>query len=223
MISINCQGENTIPEHIKHTLRVAGGLNTWGEPNFRIVWGAQRIVPITGLWQDFEPSHGTGIYQMTAKGLQEIKTRPKLIKSVVETRHVPKYLPKECFFLEKWCPPEMYGSPETWGKLGEEVVGSMTVDTAGPFPSRGEYELVFPLTSDHTPLGTPIPLYGAVIEMIVGVIQQGRNFSHAQRRAAIQQRVEREDEQYIDRTEAILRDGLRPFGGEKFIVVPGGN
>ena len=215
MISVISQGENRVPEEVKLRLLLAGGVNRFGQPNFRIVWGAQRIIKMHGEWQEVEPAKPTGVYN--DKGYM-VMTAPRVKSSVIETREVPKYLPVECFFLEKWCPPEMYGTPETWHKAGVEVVGASTVDTAGPFPSMGEYELVMPITIDGTPRGQRLPLYPQLVEMLVQLIQKSVDFSFAQRRAAIMQRLEREDTQFTDKAESILRDGIPAFSGQTFVT-----
>ena len=204
------------PETVKLRLLLAGGMNLFGKPNFQIVWGYDRIIKMHGTWEEVEPAQATGL--VTPEG-RPIMTAPRIKSSVIETREVPKYLPGNCWFLEKWCPPEMYGTPETWRRAGEEVSRGYTIDTAGPFPSQGEYELVMPLTIDGTPKGQRLPLYSQVVEMLVQLIQKSRDFSFTQRQAAIQQRMEREDKQFTDRAESILRDGLPAFSGKEFVTV----
>lgn len=200
-------------------LELAGGKNRFGEPTYRVIWGYDRIVPMNGMWQEF------GFYdaKLTDKftGFSETRRITKLEKEVIEMRLVPKYLPGNCWHLEKWCPPEMYGTPEDWKKKGEEVYGSYTVDTSGPFPERGEYELCFPLTHDGSSRGTPVPLETDVIAEIVNKIRISHEmFSMAQRAAAIEQRINREEKGFVRMTEDMLKDSLRPFAGETFIVKP---
>src|SRR4051812_31539326 len=120
------------PPEIARQLEIAGGLNPYGEAMFRLVWGYDRIVTMTGEWQEWETLEGTLTDRLT--GLSQTRRFNRLISSVVETRKVPKYLPANCWHLEKWCPPSDYGSPEEWHKLGAEVIDGMTVDTAGEFP-----------------------------------------------------------------------------------------
>ena len=74
------------PPEIAKRLTDAGGLNPFGEPLFRAVWGWNRIVKMTGTWGESQ---------------------------VVETREVPKYLPADRWHLEMWRPPEDYGTHET--------------------------------------------------------------------------------------------------------------
>ena len=184
-----------------------------------MIWGYDRIVPITGEWQEWEQ----GVATLTDKftGYRESRPFNKLKSSVVETRMVPKYLPANCWHLEMWRPPEEYGTPEEWGKQGREVVGILTVDTAGPYPSRGEYELCYPLTHDGTSSGQPLPLISELVAEIVRMIVYGRNtFSLQQRKAAIEQEHARKERGFVRTTEDILRNGLPSFCGEDFVTVP---
>lgn len=207
------------PAHVARELKLAGGENRYGEPNFRVVWGYNRIVPMTGEWQEFEHLQATLTDKLT--GHQESRTFIRLKESKIETRQVPKYLPANCWHLEKWCPPEDYGSPELWRKQGEEVIAGLTIDTAGEFPARGEYELVMPLTTDGTSMGQPIPLVADAVSEIVRMIIVGRDrHSFAQRKAAIEQRLRREEEGFSRKAIDIMKDGMRPFCSEQFVTVP---
>lgn len=207
------------PAHIAKELRLAGGENPYGEPMFRVCWGYDRIVPITGEWQEFEQFIATLRDKQT--GYTESRPVTRLKRSVIETRLVPKYLPGNCWHLEMWRPAEEYGSPENWAKLGEEVIQGLTIDTSGPYPARGEYELCYPLTTDGTSQGEPIPLIGDVVAEIVGMIKVGREqFTFQQRKAAIEQREALKEEGLMKRTRDMLKEGMKPFAGESFIVVP---
>lgn len=203
------------PDEVKVKLLIAGGTNCWGEPNFRIVWGYNRIVKVHGQWETWRPPQPTGLLGLDGR---PILTEPRCVECVVETREIPKYLPGNCWHLERWCPPSDYGTPETWGKLGEEVHGSMTIDTAGPYPSRGEWELVFPLTSDGTPQGMPIPLESSCVEAMVRMLQRSREFTIPQRKAAIEQRMAREDRQSTERMVEALSANLPAFYGREFVT-----
>lgn len=208
------------PANVARELELAGGKNPFGEPLFRVVWGYDRIVPITGEWQEFEQYVATLTDKLT--GFSERRLVTKLKRSVIETRHLPKYLPGNCWHLEMWRPPEEYGSPEEWKKLGEEVIQGLTVDTSGPYPERGEYELCYPITSDGTSRGTPVLLVADVVAEIVNMIRVGREkFNFVQRKAAIEQREIRKEEGLTRRTCEMLKDGLRPFAGEEFVTVIG--
>src|SRR5579864_4545421 len=96
------------PAAVARELTLAGGVNRFGEPMFRVVWGWDRIVPIHGEWQEFEQCLATLRDKVT--GYVESRPVTRLVRSVIETRHVPKYLPANCWHLEMWRPPEEYGS-----------------------------------------------------------------------------------------------------------------
>jgi hypothetical protein len=209
------------PQNVVNELRLAGGVNRFNEPNYRVVWGYDRIVPIHGEWQEWERYQGTLTDKFT--GHAETRQFVKLANSVIETRLLPKYLPGNCWHLEQWRPPEEYGTREEWSKRGEEIIGTMTIDTSGPYPERGEYELVYPLTDDGTSHGTSIPLVNDVVVEIVRLIQwnKGRH-TFLERRAAIEQRVRREEEGYVNRAKEVMREGMHPYAGEAFVTVPEG-
>lgn len=81
------------PEYVQNRLTLAGGRNRFGEPNYRVVWGWNRLTPIGGLWED---------------------------KGTVEVRHEPKYPQVNRWHIEKWVAPEVYGSPEFWEMTTKE-------------------------------------------------------------------------------------------------------
>jgi len=209
----------TCPEHVTEQLRIAGGINRFGDPLFRVVWGYDRIVKLHGEWQEFEQLVATLTDKLTGYSENRLVTRLK--RSVVETRDMPKYLPANCWHLEKWCSPEMYGSPEQWREAGLEKFGILTVDTSGPYPERGEYELCYPLTDDGTSGGQALPLVSEVVTELVRMIVKGHEtFSLQQRKAAIEQEARRKEDGFVHVTQDRLKDGLRPFLGETFIVNP---
>jgi hypothetical protein len=201
------------PKHIQERLTIAGGLNRFGEPNFRCVWGFNRVVPVHGEWQDWEMteliSPRTGMPIPLYKG------------SVIETRMCPRYYRGNVWILEKWCPPEQYGSPDLWKKQGEEVVNGQVIDTAGEFPTRGDYELAFYITADLQRNGDFIPLNATVAEWLVQLIVKSREISMAQNRAQIVKECEKEEKDFVEQAVDVMKDGLRPFAGETFITVPG--
>jgi hypothetical protein len=172
---------------------------------------------MTGQWEEWGRYGATLRDKLTS--YTETREFIKLDKSVIETRMVPKYLPGNCWHLEMWRPPEEYGSPENWRKAGEEVLQGMTVDTAGPFPARGEYELCYPLTDDASSHGKPLPLVADVVAEIVAQIRCGaERFNFQQRRAAIEQREIRKEEGFVKRTCDILKDGMPAFAGNEFVT-----
>ena len=59
---------------------------------------------------------------------------------------MPKYFPHERWHVERWMPPETYGSRKSWWASTIEREGGILVPALGPYPSRGEYEHCFTLS-----------------------------------------------------------------------------
>lgn len=83
------------PEWSLHLKRL-GGLNRFGDPLYRIVWGWSRA--------DYYPN------------------------------------PLRSFFhFERWLPPEMFGSEESWEAMNREDEENGNHDLASPYPRKGMY------------------------------------------------------------------------------------
>ncbi len=167
------------PASVARRLAIAGGVNRFGEPNYRAVWGWSRLGWIGGKWED-----------RNAAG--------ELVRETVELRHVPKYAPHDRWHIERWLPPEAYGSPGDWyAQTLEQVEGesalSDTVPALGPYPWRGEYEHCFTLEG---PGGEFVQLTPTVAEYVARAIEAGRAVDPARRRAALDERERRNDRAY---------------------------
>ncbi len=162
---------------IARRLELAGGRNRFGEPNYRAVWGWSRLAWVGGKWED-----------RNAAG--------ELLREVAELRYVPKYAPHDRWHIERWLPPESYGSPEQWYAQTLELAGGRHIPALGPYPHRGEYEHCFTLEG---PRGEFVQLTPTVAEHIARAIEAGRTrFSAAQRRGALQERERRREKAYDD-------------------------
>ena len=145
------------PEDVARRLRLAGGINRYGEANYRVVWGWSRLTWIAGKWADRDASG-------------------RLLREVLELREAPKYFPHERWHLERWCPPEVYGSPEQWYAQTLEVEGAHSIPALGPYPARGEYEHCFTLEgcarcgAEHAPCGRFLALTPSVVEHVARAI-----------------------------------------------------
>ena len=173
------------PPEIAARITAVGGVNRFAEPNYRVVWGWNRLVKIHGEWGDGR----------------------------VETREEPKYLPGDRWHLEQWRPPEDYGTPEAWHKAGFEWKGPELVDTSGPYPHRGEYELCYTLSSDLGPEGHFVPLNAETVATLVWAVEKSRNFHMPlkQREAAIRQRIFRERQKRVEQLTEELIDAKPAF------------
>ena len=183
MIQVTRETHETPPE-IARRMASAGGLNRFDEPHFRVVWGGSRLTLIGGRWTDRDP-HGN------------------VIREVIELRHVPKYLPINRWHIERWMPPETYGSPDRWYAQTIEIEDGIRVPALGPYPSRGEYEHCFTLENGR---GEFVPLTPTACDWIVRAIRWARLQPATASRAAIRQREAREELNWDQRASDLLDD-----------------
>lgn len=173
----------------------AGGSNRFAEPNFRVVWGGSRLAWIGGRWTDRD-AHGN-------------RTRER-----IELRRVPKYSPENRWHIERWMPPESYGSPESWFAQTIETEDGIRIPALGPYPSRGDYEHCFTLQSVT---GEFLPLSAAACEWIVHAVEWARRQPGLARREAVQGREARRLREWDLAADAILDDATAAFHGQPFV------
>src|SRR5947208_6062668 len=140
------------PEAVAQSLARAGGNNRFGEPNYRAIWGWNRLAWIGGKFEDRED-------------------RGTLIRERVELRYEPKYPQLNRWHIERWVPPEAYGSPRQWYSQTTEYASGRSIAALGPYPSRGDYEHCFTL---ETPRGEFLQLTPTVAEHIARAIECSR-------------------------------------------------
>jgi hypothetical protein len=184
------------PAHVCERLARAGGTNRFGEPNFRVVWGGSRLGWIGGRWTDRD-EHGN------------------VIRETVELRQEPKYLPVDCWHIERWMPPEAYGSPEEWFARTIEIEDGIRVPALGPYPSRGEYEHCFTLQGAG---GEFIPLSPAACDWIVRAIEWARRQPRAGSRASLTAREMRREHNWNRAADDLLDDAVPAFHGQAFVA-----
>jgi hypothetical protein len=185
------------PPLVAERLARAGGWNCFGEPNFRVVWGWSRLSWIGGRWTDRD-AHGN------------------MIRSVIELRRVPKYLPLDRWHIERWVAPEIYGSPRAWHEATVEHDDGISIPALGPFPSRGEYEHCFTLAG---PRGEFIPLDAAACDKIVRAIEWARRQPRRRARQALDSRECVRDREWNSRADAALDDAVPAFHSQRYISV----
>ena len=171
-------------ENVARRLELAGGRNRFGEPNFRAVWGGSRLSWIGGKFEDRDAAGA-------------------LVRECVALRLEPKYAPLDRWHIERWCPPEMYGSPEEWRAATLEIAEGRNVAALGPYPSRGEYEHAFTLENAR---GGFVQLTPAIAEHLARMIERSRATPRAAGRAALSRREDRTDAAYDAYAEAVLSD-----------------
>jgi hypothetical protein len=187
------------PVEIGKRLLVAGGANLYGEANFRVVWGGSRLTWMGGRWTDRDENGN-------------------VIREVIETRRVPKYLPVERWHIERWMPAESYGSPEQWHEQTTEIEDGIRIAALGPYPSRGEYEHCFTLA---TPKGEYMALSPAACDWIVRAVEWAKRQPRRERGGAIVAREARRDRDWNGVADDLLDDAVPAFSGAPFVVSAG--
>jgi hypothetical protein len=199
LIRVTRETHETPPE-VGERVTVTGGFNRLGEPNFRVVWGGARLTLIGGRWTDRD-AHGN------------------VIRESIELREVPKYLPVDRWHVERWIPPEVYGSRDDWYQRTIEVEDGIRLPALGPYPSRGEYEHCFTL---ETAAGGFVPLTADVCDWVVRAVAWARQQTRGATRAAIAKREYRRERDWDRTVSDGLDDGLSAFQGRSFAASDAG-
>ena len=105
----------------------------------------------------------------------------------------PKYgVGRNRWMLEKWCSPEMYGSPEEWEACKEGEISIL-----GPFPRQGDWEHSYTFECDGFPIEPTIDL----VELLCRAIEAGKMHTRSERWQAIKdakEKVERDRHELFD-------------------------
>ena len=113
-----------VPRDAQEHLTRIGGVNLYGEPNFRIVWSGNRTV-----WQN-RKWHEPATESSDAKTWYGVG---KALKYKQPAR-------RERFIIEAYRPPSFYGDPETWEMRNGKWEDGHSILAVGPYPTRGDYE-----------------------------------------------------------------------------------
>jgi len=187
------------PRDVQERVTHAGGVNLYGRPNFRVVWGWSRLTWIGGKWTDRDPATGG------------------ILREVCELRRVPKYLPHDRWHLERWLPPELYGPPARWYAQTVERENGESIPALGPFPSEGEYEHCVTLEG---PRGEFLPLSVSAVEWLVRAIEFSRGLPRAARHRALFDREAVKDAAFESWAYDLLDDAVPAFHAQPFVVRP---
>jgi hypothetical protein len=186
------------PERVAHQLELAGGRNPFGEPNYRAVWGWNRLGWIGGKFEERDPQNGS------------------LLREVIDLRLEPKYPAVNRWHIEKWLPAEAYGSPRVWYAQTLEVAGGRNVPALGPYPARGEYEHCFTLEDKR---GDFVQLTATAAEHIARAIEWSRKHPRSKSRGAIDNREQRQEREYEAWAYNMLDDAVPAFHRQPFVTV----
>jgi len=184
------------PDAVAHRLERAGGINRFGEANYRAVWGWNRLAWIGGKFEDRD-EHGA------------------LLRERIELRLEPKYPGVNRWHIERWLPPETYGSPRAWYAQTIERENGISIPALGPYPSRGEYEHCFTLES---PRGQFIQLTPTAAEYIARAIEWSRKYPPAKNRRRLYDREQRAETNYEQWAFDVMDDAVPAFHKQPFVT-----
>jgi hypothetical protein len=196
MIQIVREKHDT-PESVAHRLNIAGGANRFGEANYRAVWGWNRLAWIGGKFEERD-----------ANG--------DLLREVVELRQEPKYPAVNRWHIERWVPPETYGSPRQWYAQTIERENGVSIPALGPYPVRGEYEHCFTLEG---PSGEFIQLTPTIAEHIAHAIEWSRKAPRAAGKRRLHDREAQQEHAFDREAYDILDDAVPAFHRQPFVTV----
>jgi hypothetical protein len=186
------------PEAVARRLEFAGGRNWFGAPNYRAVWGWNRLAWIGGKFEERDPATGS------------------LLREVVELRQEPKYPAVNRWHIEKWLPPEVYGSPRAWYAQTVERENGVSIPALGPYPSRGEYEHCFTLEGPH---GEFVQLTATIAEQIARALECSRRYPRSASRRSLYDREQRHQRANDASAYDILDDAVPAFHKQPFVTV----
>lgn len=195
-IAILRETHNT-PLQVTERLLRAGGMNRYGQANYRAIWGWNRLAWIGGKFEDRDE-------------------RGDLVREVVELRREPKYAAVNRWHIERWMPPESYGSPRQWYAQTVERENGVNIPALGPYPYRGDYEHCFTL---QDPRGEFVQLTSAAAEHIAHAIEWSRKAPRAAGKRQIDDHSTREERAYDQWAYDVLDDSVRAFHQQPFVTV----
>lgn len=188
-----------VPEWAAQRIRLEGGINELGKPNFRIVWGGSRMTVLGGKFSDFDDSGNK-------------------IREITEYRQMPKY-PEAVnrFVVEQYAYPEMTRSD--WEYHFTKLIDGIPIETMGPYPEQGDYECLKVL---ETPCNCKdkcenrnkhhrfVPLTATLLDAIIHVAKLNKHVPVKDRIEFARKRRERQAKADDDKMTEIIGKASRP-------------
>lgn len=183
------------PDWAVQRLTLAGGLNRFDGPNYRVVWSENRLAFVGGKFEDRD-----------AEG--------NLIREVLDLRTMPKYPVFNRWIVEQWLPPEKYGTPEGWLRQTKEWGEEGNVPQLGPFPTRGDYEMACVLDEG----GNFIPLTPTILNDVILAIKVTRKKKYAESVRERKQLAEDKKRKDVEFSHQYLNEHTMPVANDGMMV-----
>lgn len=139
------------------------GHNTYGQPNYRVVWG------------------------MDARGFRNGNPRAMKFANFNDPE-----LGWACFLLERWATPEFFNRSQWIDHRYAKAEDGKTIDVLGPFPKRGDYIVVGQLMTHAEPL-TPLELSQQLLDELLERLSPGKMKSPTLGMLEIEERIRKSE------------------------------
>ena len=181
---------NVCPKEFQERITRVGGLNRYGEPNFKIVWGQNDNIRAGGLWEH---------------------------DGFVGYRDVPRS-GQPCWLILQWNAPELYGTPESYyvGNYDEQT----GLQTMGEYPYRGRYETLFSLVwkglVGSELVVEHMPLSSMLVNTVIPIVMAAKDVSLERKKEAALEMKEREEYDQLRKIDDAMRSAKLAFNGAPF-------
>lgn len=139
-------GPGVAPKDVRQCLAEVGGLNPFGEPNYRLTIAEHTRWFQGGVWRTYRNGaslRDRGSFMEMENGMRVERVPEKPISERAEMRWVNRYPPDLAgWIFQEWFPAHHYGNREDWEAM--KVPGHSTLCRLGPYPEKGDYELALP-------------------------------------------------------------------------------
>lgn len=188
----------TVDPAVENEINSISPRNPYGNPVYRCVWSADVLHWAAGWWNVWDQNTGA------------------LIRRVWEARKVPKYQQAARWMIEKWMPPEFFGSRENWAAATEILsVQNGWLPELGPYPAEGDYVSIWTCADAEGKFMQVTPtLAKYAVELNMLPLP-----SAEQMKSEAARRKEHEDDQFVKYIDNIMGDPF-PFLGRTSNVRP---
>jgi len=183
------------PQDFQERLTDIGGVNTYDEPNFVLVWS--------------EGGEPHCLYRAGASWAGDGQIPFTGYRDLLIGGGTPSWA------LLQWHRAEEYGTPELY--YVQNYDQDSDLQTLGEYPYSGRYQMLYNLRwMERTKDGLvfeAMPLNSYLLDTIVPIILQARDISWEKTKAVMLDLKEREDQADLDLIENVMRTSALPFKG----------
>jgi len=197
-----------VPIRLQRRITEMGGLAPNGQPLFRVLRGSDRFTLIGGKWTHHDANgNETGSHI----GVERVLKYPEA---------------KDRYIFEMWMAPEL--TETEWNLQFTEWIDGQKVETLGPYPANGEYELIRVIERVYVDPKTGnvlrkefVPLTETICDALVQTAKLNKELPAKHRMLAAQERREREEKAKEERQIRMIEDMQRPdWARNPYVIIP---